>query len=63
VKTGTPLFKIATQNAGIETVDEVLGQIVSGPFQNRFGLLSVSTTVEMSMSSSMQVVACNGSSG
>jgi pyruvate/2-oxoglutarate dehydrogenase complex dihydrolipoamide acyltransferase (E2) component len=39
VKTGTPLFKIATQDATIDTTDGFIHQVVDGVFQNRFGLL------------------------
>ncbi len=36
VQTGTPLFKIATQDAAVEAADDVLQQIGEEPFQNRF---------------------------
>jgi biotin carboxyl carrier protein len=39
VKTGTPLFKIATQEASVETTDTVVHRVVDGKFHNRFGLL------------------------
>jgi acetyl-CoA carboxylase biotin carboxylase subunit len=39
VKTGTPLFKIATQEAAVDTADDFIHQLVGGVFQNRFGLL------------------------
>jgi pyruvate/2-oxoglutarate dehydrogenase complex dihydrolipoamide acyltransferase (E2) component len=39
VKTGEPLFKIATQEAAITTADTLLHQVVNETFQNRFGVL------------------------
>jgi acetyl/propionyl-CoA carboxylase alpha subunit len=39
VKTGTPLFKIATQEAAIDTADDLIHRLVDGVWQNRFGLL------------------------
>jgi biotin carboxyl carrier protein len=39
VKTGTPLFKIATQEAVMTTADTLLHQVVGETFKNRFGLL------------------------
>jgi acetyl/propionyl-CoA carboxylase alpha subunit len=39
VKTGTPLFKIATQDAAIDTTDDFIHPVVDGVFQNCFGLL------------------------
>jgi biotin carboxyl carrier protein len=39
VKTGTPLFKIATQEAALETADDLLHGVIDTVFQNRFGLL------------------------
>jgi pyruvate/2-oxoglutarate dehydrogenase complex dihydrolipoamide acyltransferase (E2) component len=39
VKTGTPLFKIATQDAAINATDNIISRLVDGVFQNRFGLL------------------------
>jgi acetyl/propionyl-CoA carboxylase alpha subunit len=39
VKTGTPLFRIATQDAAIDLADDFIFQVVEGTFQNRFGLL------------------------
>jgi len=38
VKTGTPLFRIATQETLSTTVDEALHQAVESAFVNRFGL-------------------------
>lgn len=40
VKTGTPLFKIATQDAVVETAEDMPHQIVGSPWHNRFGLLT-----------------------
>ena len=39
VKTGTPLFRIATQEALHSTADAALYQAVEHVFANRFGLL------------------------
>jgi acetyl/propionyl-CoA carboxylase alpha subunit len=39
VKTGTPLFRIATQDTGMVTVTEVAAQSPETAFENRFGLL------------------------
>jgi pyruvate/2-oxoglutarate dehydrogenase complex dihydrolipoamide acyltransferase (E2) component len=39
VKTGTPLFRIATQDAMHRMADAVLQQDVEPVFHNRFGLL------------------------
>jgi acetyl-CoA carboxylase biotin carboxyl carrier protein len=39
VKTGTPLFRIATQEALHSTADAALHQAVEHVFANRFGLL------------------------
>lgn len=39
VKTGTPLFRIATQDTAAEAADAVIPQVVDGAFRNRFGLL------------------------
>jgi acetyl/propionyl-CoA carboxylase alpha subunit len=39
VKTGTPLFRIATQDALHLTADVALHQVVEPAFENRFGLL------------------------
>ena len=39
VKTGTPLFKIATQETTIDTADGLIHRLIDGVFQNRFGLL------------------------
>jgi biotin carboxyl carrier protein len=39
VKTGTPLFKIATQEAAVGSTDEVIPQVIDGACQNRFRLL------------------------
>jgi acetyl/propionyl-CoA carboxylase alpha subunit len=39
VKTGTPLFKIATQDAALDATDDIISRLVDGVFQNRFGLL------------------------
>jgi acetyl-CoA carboxylase, biotin carboxylase subunit len=41
VKTGTPLFRIATQDALHLTADAALYQVVEHTFENRFGLLLV----------------------
>jgi acetyl-CoA carboxylase biotin carboxylase subunit len=41
VKTGTPLFRIATQDALPFTADAELYHMVEATFENRFGLLSV----------------------
>src|SRR5262249_4847141 len=38
VKTGTPLFKMATQETLSTTADEALHQAVESAFENRFGL-------------------------
>ncbi len=38
VKTGTPLFRIATQETLSTTADEALHQAVESAFENRFGL-------------------------
>lgn len=39
VKTGTPLFRIATQDAAAETSDDPLHGVLAAPWRNRFGLL------------------------
>ena len=39
VKTGTPLFRIATQDAAAETADDPLHDVLEAPWRNRFGLL------------------------
>jgi acetyl-CoA carboxylase biotin carboxylase subunit len=39
VKTGTPLFRIATQDAVLDTTDDFMHQTLNHVFQNRFGLL------------------------
>ena len=39
VKTGTPLFRIATQDAAAETSDDPLHGVLEAPWCNRFGLL------------------------
>jgi acetyl-CoA carboxylase biotin carboxylase subunit len=39
VKTGTPLFKIATEDAATETTDNFIQQIIKSEFQNHFDLL------------------------
>jgi acetyl/propionyl-CoA carboxylase alpha subunit len=39
VKTGEPLFKIATQEAAMTTADTLLHRVIGETFQNRFGLL------------------------
>ena len=39
VKTGTPLFRIATQDAAAETSDDPLHGVLEAPWRNRFGLL------------------------
>jgi biotin carboxyl carrier protein len=41
VKTGTPLFRIATQETLSTTADEALHQAIDSVFENRFGLLLV----------------------
>jgi pyruvate/2-oxoglutarate dehydrogenase complex dihydrolipoamide acyltransferase (E2) component len=41
VKTGTPLFRIATQDALHLSADAALYQAVEHAFDNRFGLLCV----------------------
>jgi hypothetical protein len=41
VKTGTPLFRIATQDALHLTAGAELYHMVEAAFENRFGLLSV----------------------
>jgi len=41
VKTGTPLFRIATQDALYTTADAAPYQAVESVFENRFGLLLV----------------------
>jgi hypothetical protein len=38
VKTGTPLFRIATQETLSTTTDEALHKAVESEFANRFGL-------------------------
>jgi pyruvate/2-oxoglutarate dehydrogenase complex dihydrolipoamide acyltransferase (E2) component len=43
VKTGAPLFKIATQEAAMTTADTLLHQVVDETFENRFGLLLPAT--------------------
>jgi acetyl-CoA carboxylase biotin carboxylase subunit len=48
VHTGTPLFKIATQDAAIETTDDALYRRVDGTWQNRFGLLLLQAPLEAS---------------
>lgn len=40
VKTGTPLFKIATEDTTMETSDHLIRPIMDTVFHNRFGLLS-----------------------
>jgi acetyl/propionyl-CoA carboxylase alpha subunit len=44
VKTGAPLFKIATQEAAMPTADALLHRVVDETFQNRFGLLLPATS-------------------
>jgi pyruvate/2-oxoglutarate dehydrogenase complex dihydrolipoamide acyltransferase (E2) component len=44
VKTGTPLFRIATQDTLHLTADTALHHVVEPAFDNRFGLLSVGQT-------------------
>ncbi|MGE3540135.1 MAG: biotin carboxylase N-terminal domain-containing protein [Candidatus Tectimicrobiota bacterium] len=44
VKTGTPLFKIATQEALPPTADTALHQAVASVFENRFGLFRAEHT-------------------
>ena len=39
VKTGTPLFKIATQEAALETADDILHGVIDTVTRNRFGLI------------------------
>lgn len=39
VKTGTPLFRIATHDAVSETSDDYLHGVLAAPWRNRFGLL------------------------
>ena len=39
VKTGTPLFKIATQDTTLDTADHMVHHVVDGVFHNHFGLL------------------------
>ncbi|RMD67008.1 biotin/lipoyl-binding protein, partial [Candidatus Parcubacteria bacterium] len=39
VKTGTPLFKIATKEDTAEVTETLLHQILDTRFENRFGLL------------------------
>ena len=39
VKTGTPLFRIAIQDAAAETSDDRLQGVLEAPWRNRFGLL------------------------
>jgi pyruvate/2-oxoglutarate dehydrogenase complex dihydrolipoamide acyltransferase (E2) component len=39
VKTGTPLFRIATRDAVAETSDDHLHGVLEAPWRNRFGLL------------------------
>ena len=39
VKTGTPLFKIATRNTPVDTMDDVLQQIINSTSRNDFGAL------------------------
>ncbi|MGQ4808051.1 hypothetical protein NKDENANG_01418 [Candidatus Entotheonellaceae bacterium PAL068K] len=39
VKTGTPLFRIATQEATLDTEDEIIHRLIDRTFRNRFGLL------------------------
>jgi biotin carboxyl carrier protein len=39
VKTGTPLFKIATQEAIVDSADDVIPQVIDREFRNRFRLL------------------------
>jgi biotin carboxyl carrier protein len=43
VKTGEPLFKIATQEAAMTTADTLLHQVVGEAFKNRFGVLLPAT--------------------
>ena len=43
VKTGEPLFKIATQEAAMSTADTLLHRVVAETFQNRFGVLCPAT--------------------
>ena len=40
VKTGTPLFRIATQDAMAQTSDDRLHGVLEAPWRNRFGLLA-----------------------
>ena len=39
VKTGTPLFKIATEDTAVESSDAFIQAIIDTVFHNRFGLL------------------------
>jgi hypothetical protein len=41
---GTPLFKIATQDAVVETAEDMPHQIVDSPWHYRFGILSFHIT-------------------
>jgi acetyl-CoA carboxylase biotin carboxyl carrier protein len=43
VKTGTPLFRLATQETSSTTAGEALHQAVESAFMNRFGLLLLET--------------------
>jgi acetyl/propionyl-CoA carboxylase alpha subunit len=44
VSTGTPLFKIATQAASLDTVDDIIQQIIDTPLQNYFGFVHTPET-------------------
>jgi hypothetical protein len=48
VRTGMPLFKIATHSAAIEVTDDVLHQSMDGSWQNRFDLLRTQAALVMS---------------
>ncbi len=41
VKTGTPLFRIATEGTMTDTADDFVHRLIDAAFQNRFGLLLV----------------------
>lgn len=46
VKTGTPLFRIATHDAAAETSDDHLHGVLEAPWLNRFGLLVTGEATE-----------------
>ena len=46
VKTGTPLFKIATQETAADSTGDVIPQVIDRAFRNRFRLLMAEAAME-----------------